>query len=206
MKKFMFLLIGVFILCGCTNEYTLTISDKEIKEEINVTIDNSIENKELLKFNYYPLHGNQIDTYKKEIEENGNYLNVKLEYTYDSEEFGNADSLNQCFENKVVELNNKDYYYFKLSDMNHCVSTDDININIVTKNKVLLHNADSVKGNKYTWHVTSENFDDFVLEIKIAKGSDNSTIIVIATIVLIIVVGLIVYFVYKKRQGNRNDI
>ena len=206
MKKFLILLIGVFILCGCTNEYTLTISDKEIKEEINVTVDNSIENKELLKFNYFPLHGNQIDTYKKSVKESGNYLNVKLEYTYDSEEFGNADSLNQCFENKVVELNNKDYYYFKLSDMNHCVSTDDININIVTRNKVLLHNADRVKGNKYTWHVTSDNFDDFVLEIKIAKGSDNSTITVIATIVGIIAFGLFIYFIYKKRQGSRNDI
>lgn len=87
-----------------------------------------------------------------------------------------------------------------------CFYGQEFDINIITKNKVLMNNADSAKGNTYTWHVTEDNKDDLSIEIKIAKGQkafDNSIIIyVLFGIIVVIIIFTIRWFINKRKVRN----
>ena len=211
MKKYKFfvLIIGIFTLVGCSSEYNLIISDNEITEDINVVILDNQETSNNFDLDFYPLHSNFDEIYEKNIIKENDFIRLNLKYNYSPQDFSNANSFNECFHDKEVVLNNEDYYYLKLSEFYPCVTASEFDINIITDNKVLMNNADIVKGNKYTWHVDENNKADLLIEIKIAKGIkayNNSKLIsyiVIGSILFILFVVMIVFF---KKSNGRNEI
>ena len=61
-----------------------------------------------------------------------------MSYTYDPLEFSDSNSLNMCFENFEYELEEK--YYIHASGTFYCAYSDQVKINIKTRNKVLYFN------------------------------------------------------------------
>ena len=95
--------------------------------------------------------------------------------------------------------------------MTDCVSDFNFDINIITNNKVISNNADEVNNNKYTWHLSEDNKDNFKLKIKIAKGvySDNGltnskvisyVILGLIGIAIIIFIGVTIKYVKNKNK------
>ena len=197
---------------GCSKEYNLTITDDKFIEELKVTLIDNEDNKKMIDNNFYPLHASTEEIYIKKINIREGYLQLDLKYEYSKEEFENANSVNQCFKEKKILLNDDDYYYLELKKMNDCVTDFNFDINIITNNQVVSNNADKVNKNKYTWHVSEDNKDNFKLKIKIAKGVYNNTILtkekIIAYVVLgIIGIGIIVFIpITVKRMKNKNKI
>ena len=206
MKKIFLLILFVNILVGCTPSYNLTFEDDKVIEKISLELPNTPDNNSLINNDFYPLHSNEDIIYNKNVKITDENIFLNLDYTYSSYDFNNSNILNLCFHYKDLDLNNKDYYYLKLNQFFPCVTANEFDINIITKNKVLMNNADSVKGNTYTWHVTEDNKDDLSIEIKIAKGQkafDNSIIIyVLFGIIVVIIIFTIRWFINKRKVRN----
>ena len=207
MKKIKIIIIFliVILLSGCHKEYYLYINDDKITEKFDIVLPYSEDNIERLNLNYYPLHANENQLYEKEIQKNGDMINAHFEYEYSPRNFVNTNSINQCFEDKEIIVDNEDYYYLKLGNMQNCMDDYDLSINIVTNNKVLSNNADKKRGNKYIWNLNNENKDQFNLEIKIAKGVKrvNYFLIAFAVLGIIALVFLISTVVRKSKENNR---
>lgn len=212
LKKYLFLVLIAIFLSGCSKEYNLTITDDEFIEEVNVTLLDNVDNKKIVDNDYYPLHANTEETYEKKIDSNDGYLKLNLKYRYKKEDFANANSVNQCFNERKIFLNDEEYYYLELKEMTDCVSDFNFDINIITNNKVISNNADEVNNNKYTWHLSEDNKDNFKLKIKIAKavysnnGLTNSKVISYVILGLIGIAIIIFIGVTIKYVKNKNKI
>ena len=206
--KYIILLFLFLTLVGCKQEYNLVVTDTSITEEFKITVDNNEDNLKRLNVKQYPLHANNDILYNKKITKNGKIISAIFNYFYKPYDFVNANSFNQCFKNKKVIVDDEKYYEFNFSDMMDCMYNYNMNINIITKNKVVSHNADKVKGNKYTWYLTDDNKDKFSIEIKIEKGTAKNILeqykILTYVVVGIVSFGIIlgVFIVIKKIRKN----
>lgn len=209
MKKNVILFILLLLLCGCHANYNVTIDEDNISEEIDVSMENNDTYMIFAKNDAYPLHSNFEKKYEKNVTYDDNMINMNVKYNYTPLEFVNANSFNQCFNDKTVEVDNEDYYYFRLTDMNRCFLVADFDVNIKTNNKVLYNNADSVKGNTYTWHVNEENMKNVLIEIKIDKKHvDDSGSMIFAYIIFGVIFVGIIFLIrsFMKKNSSRNDI
>ncbi len=201
-------IICLFFFTGCTQQYNLIITDEMIKENINVKLENTDENKSLVLQNFYPIHADINKIYQKKITEDSQFINVNLSYNYSPTDFSSANSFNECFTNKKMILNNKEYYYFELSGVTNCITNYNLDINIITENKVIFNNADKRNGNKYIWHIDPNNKNDFNLKIKIQKDSHNFSIVnyipyIIFAFIVTIVIILVVVILKKIKRNNK---
>ena len=212
MKKVLLIVVMILCLCGCRNEYNLTIENDKINEDIDIIIpksliydyshvDSDIQiNKDdritpFLKNDQYALKNKK---YQKEVtEDNDNYY-VNLSYEYSSEEFGDGKALELCFEN-VEYQNNNEYYLISLSGRFYCLYGDEVSINIETKNIVEKNNAEKVKNNLYSWTINKDNVTDTSIELKILKKTKTENNILISLcITIVIVVAICMTFIIKK--------
>ena len=204
--KLLIILLVCIMLTACKQEYNLIIDDNKIIEEYNAVVEDNEESKERLKLDYYPIHADETKKYNKKITKENNMLNVHFDYTYSPEEFSNANSFNQCFSTKEVVLDDENFYYFRLGNIGECMTDYNLDINIITKNKVLNHNADKVRGNKYTWHLKEKDKEKFYLEIMIKKGKKNYLSvenIISISVVLIFAILLTIFVLLKKKKVNK---
>lgn len=206
--KFGIIIVITIIVCGCSKEYKLYIDDSGITEKFHMEIDSSDEYIFLLDGDFYPLHNNFDDKYKKDLKTRGNNKVLNLEYKYSFASFINANSFNQCFDYRNIK-NEKEYYTIDLAKPNGCMFNTNYTINIITDNEVVENNANSVKGNKYIWYVDNAKSASFKLLIKIKKGT-SKTIIEKYSFIAYIVVGsfaigillLVLFFIKKYRQNK----
>lgn len=202
--KFCFFTVLLLVLCGCNSSYNLNIKDNDISENIILDLNN-LDNGDYLNRDYYPFHNNLGLFYKKEVINNndGNFLS--LNYDYSSSEFANSFVISDCFQERTYE-NEDNYIYIKLKNLSECFYGDSFDINIKTDNVVTINNADSINDNVYTWHVTTENRNDLLVEFKISKGQyvDNSSnyifIIFVFCLLVIIFISINLYKRYKFRN------
>ena len=164
MKKRFVLLILLMLLCGCTTNYRLEIKNDSFKEHIEFYREGNI-NEEVEEFDengveYDDPFPTSIDqdiealkskNYKKTIKSTNDGTLVTLDYTYGENEFSNARSISSCFSNS--EFSHKDKYYIHLSGTFYCRYSNEVKIEIYTKNKVLSNNADEINGNSYIWYI-----------------------------------------------------
>lgn len=206
--KYVFVILLMFIMSGCSIDYTLFISDRGFDETINVNVIDSLENTEIAEKDYNPLHHSDSIIYDKKVKKGNESIDIKLHYNYSLEEFSNANSFNQAFYNKNIEISDRiiDIQLSELEGLN--VSTD-FDIKIKTNNKVLSNNADVVKGNTYIWHVDDKNKENVNVKIKIKRGTLNKKNNGSINIYIYIFLGIIfvcgiaaVYFTYKRRKKS----
>lgn len=219
MKKRLIMLASVILfITGCSSKYTLTISDKGLEENIDLTIPKSYIKEQteeeknadiapddqitpFIENDQYPLYGNNLNTYTKKVSETDDSINVNLNYFYKPSEFSNSNTLKKCFDNYGYSYENG--YYFKASGKFYCLYSDKVEINIKTKNKVIKNNADKVSGNVYTWYINEENKDSVDIEIKTSKREVLLTVVPYVVIVAIAIMVIMIFIFFKnKRQAN----
>ena len=102
--KYVFVILLMLIMSGCSIDYTLFISDKGFDEEINVNVIDNLENTEFAEKDYNPLHHSDSIFYDKKVKKSNENIDIKLHYNYSLEEFNNANSFNQAFYNKNIKI------------------------------------------------------------------------------------------------------
>lgn len=199
----------LFLLCGCTHEYILFVSDDKFDENIHFEFLNDEDLTFSLDNPIYVFH-NDFDTiYDKKIKSKGNLSILDYHFSYNPKDFVNANSFNACFNERNIIVNNDEYYEFNIAKYSGCVLKNDFDIKIKTNNKVLEHNADNVKANTYIWHVDTNNPDSFNLHMKIAKGvlvnnySYNFVLFIICFIILVLFISI---FIFRYKLKHRNKI
>lgn len=200
-----FILFTFLLLSGCTSSYNVTISDNKITEDINLNIENDYQDIDgITGYDYAPITRDSEELYEKKVTKKDGYTNINLKYSFDPEVFPNSTALSTCFENYEVIIDDN-YYEFKLSGYLNCLADGEVDINVKTKNKVISHNADSVDGNVYTWHIDQDNVDDTSIEIKISRDKTSSSRLVdVLLIAIVLFVVFVVVKIFKKKNRERN--
>lgn len=214
MKRYFLILLLIVFISGCSSSYNLFISDDNFKEEIYTNFEDvviydaspGIERDDqvtpFIENDQYPFKNNRDIIYQKNVSDDRK--NVELKYNFKPEEFNQASSMNLCFDDVDYKYN-KEYFEFNLSGSFYCLYSDEIDINIITNNKVLSNNADSVKGNIYTWKINSNNVDNVSIQIKI-KRYEKYQYLFLCVVIFILIGSIIVgYRIFKKRNQERNE-
>ena len=221
-RKFLLLIISVFLLSGCSAEYNLTINEDTMEEDINAIFDKARESEyasnmeQIRRTAYYNFdtRENEYYTFNKDEDENNIILNYKYRYTdnnlYKSEAFS------RCYYKRIVNVTD-DLITINTDKQVACLykdgnrEIDDITVNIRTDLTVLENNADKVNGKVYTWYINDQNYTNKPIYIKIEKEryqeSFASQVISIIIIILIVaVIGIMIYFAALRKRKKNNKI
>lgn len=221
MKKIKyFILVGLlFVLCGCSAEYNLNITENtKFNEHIVINASSQEDLLQLNNFNWdVPLdYQNTNEAYEASGYNKNEIYNVVKN--------GNSVVFDGSF-NKSTILNSKaihdsvDYFNFTKYNGNYVITTSDnfkifnrynleyLVINISLPNEVINSNADSVNGNVYTWKFSKDNKKSIYLEYKpidnkeIAGTEDEDSnlkyILIAIGFLAILLIGLI--FIKKNK-------
>lgn len=197
-------LILIFILSGCTCNYTLKIDSKGVEEKVKVIekdsslfnhqYPNGVTVKQMFeKIKENKITGEESDyPYTMDIDITDKKLEANISNAYPSLEL--SSSILTCYTDYILDEENG-IVEVKTESENTCFSQYDnltqIKFVLKTNYKVLNHNADKVIANHYIWYITKDDFDvEFTYSTK--EKSFNPLII------LYIMGGLLImYFMFK---------
>lgn len=221
--KYIFLVLTICLVTGCSVEYDLTIEKKAINEKVTFIYSNNEENKnsinELSKQSsaaFYNPSTKKTGYYDISTSEDSNNLYLKYKYKYTDNDFKYSNIINQCYYKKNI-INGDNYIIIKTEGTFSCLYDDyeqvidDVVIKIKTNLKVVENNADEVRFNQYIWKIDKDNYNDKPIYIKIDKNKKSilafiiqfmQPVIIIGSIVL--VVGLVIgVFHVKSKKANK---
>lgn len=224
-SKCLILVFLIFMMCGCTAEVNLDISDNKIKESVDITFyQNVLYPKDIIKTsfrNYIPVYAKNliVDTMPDEPLEGINYYTkketdlgngYKFNYSYDFNinEYKNARTVKDGFRSYNISFNRDDHTISLFAEgtllyFNEYPELEEVKINIKTDCLVKENNADDVKDNTYTWVFKKDDVKSINMLIDtsdVVKNVDNTNIIIIASI--LIVIGFIFLLLLLKNKRN----
>lgn len=211
--KKIIILLFVILLTGCSGTYNLKFNDDlSIKEELNVEIPSTEENKqktlELFK-------NNKINNKKYSIKSSNNKLKIKYSEEYISIEdyIVNSNLYHLLFDNisydktdKYIEVEAKNALDLKNNSI-YKVNNYDISlfqINLESTHKILSSNYDQKEGNIYSWTI-DENTKEKEVNFKISTDYyKNRIVYLVPLIIIILVIGISFIYLYNRiRKTNR---
>ena len=215
-----FLLIITFFLSGCTGQYDLKISGTKLDEKIVMNIydyDHNVRQyeeakidmaEEFINKDYYAFFEDYNQLYIKTLEKKDNYTKVTLKYDFNMDNFENSNYIKTCFQNSKIK-NKEKYYQIELTGYFYCLYGEQLDIRVMSHNKVLSNNANQVKGNKYIWHIDKSNYQNVDIGIKLEKESfaqkiSNYTLPIV--ILFIVLVSIITITIIKIKEKKHNQI
>ena len=192
MKKYLILLVCLFLITGCDVTYNLDIDG--IKYDETASIIEKYENVDDTRtldrlynlFNVYVNKPIPISTLSPFISETNEkvkgvaYYDVKNLSTDDSfgmELIGNFDDTNEMSDSNVLAFAvgkkdiKKDKENVIINVQNFKIfkqfdNIDNVTVNLKSKNKVISHNADKVSKNIYTWYINKNNYKSKIINIE----------------------------------------
>lgn len=215
-SKILLICLPIFLLCGCTTKYDLTINnDYTLTEKISGTVSlKELDNSGRTDLNTYlyaldfatPLIEEQGE-YQKEITENKDSKDFVYTYTFKNN-YSKSTVLNKCFEN--IEYSETDETYkFHFYGNFYCLLSDKIEVNLISKYAVTKNNADKIDKNKYTWIIKQDKNVDIEATINkniesYTSNKDNSifTPFRVVTVIIFLILILIAFIIYKKRNSE----
>lgn len=160
-----------------------------------------------------------VEYYNNQLISNSTKLGQRLSYhKFTLDNFNDSSIVKKCYQyfNIIEEESN---IILSTSFENKCFDEypmlDNITINLKTNHKVVSSNADSVSGYHYTWNLTRESKDDAAILITLKKDEyvfnyENEFLKKIMFFVLvtgiILSIGSITYFYFKKKRNRLNEI
>lgn len=211
--KKIIILLFVILLTGCSGTYNLKFNDDlSIKEELNVEIPSTEENKQktLELFN-----NNKINNKKYSIKSSINKLKIKYSEEYISIEdyIVNSNLYHLLFDNisydktdKYIEVEAKNALDLKNNSI-YKVNNYDISlfqINLESTHKILSSNYDQKEGNIYSWTI-DENTKEKEINFKISTDYYKNKIVYLVPLIIIGLV-MVISFIYlynRIRKTNR---
>lgn len=211
--KKIIILLFVIILTGCSGTYNLKFNDDlSIKEELNVEIPSTEENKQktldLFK-------NNKINNKKYSIKSSNNRLKIKYSEEYISIEdyIVNSnlyhllfDSISYDKTDKYIEVEAKNALDLKNNSI-YKVNNYDISlfqINLESTHKILSSNYDQKEENIYSWTI-DENTKEKEINFKISTDYYKNKIVYLVPLIIIGLV-MVISFIYlynRIRKTNR---
>src|SRR5574344_115249 len=216
-KKILFLIIVLFSLVGCSAKYEMDISYGSVYEKVTVTFPYNKDDKELIQAyidNKQPITNNPYDEKYYEVESKtiGGTVSLSYNYNYTKSEFDDTRLARQCYEyfnyantNNGILINTSETFNCLTYDY---MNLDEIEIVITAKNyDVVETNADKSKNGTYTWIINKDNYQNKPIRLNLkqqpVKEEGKSyyffIILGISISVLIVLVGLIIFFVKQKQ-------
>ena len=224
-SKCLILVFLIFMMCGCTAEVNLDISDNKIKESVDITFyQNVLYPKDIIKTsfrNYIPVYAKNlivdtmpdeplegIDYYTKKETDLGNGYKFNYSYDFNINEYKEARTVKDGFRSYNISFNQDDHTISLFAEgtllyFNEYPELEEVKINIKTDYLVKENNADNVKDNTYTWVFKKDDVKSINMLIDtsdVVKNVDNTNIIIIAYI--LIVIGFIFLLLLLKNKRN----
>ncbi len=207
MKK-IFILLFVFLCCGCSAKYEISFIDNYITDNLSVTYKRNNETNSqidsLFSNSFYSLGREKLYNYKNNS--NSSFISFDLSYKYDVNDYAIANIPNNCFTNYQFFKENDKYYFFADGSFKCGYYAyeylDSLDIVISTNHVVFDDNSDEQKNGKYIWHV-DPNTDDFSLRFVVSDNVKKNNIIMyflFSILFLILLFGL--YIFYRNRKNN----
>lgn len=215
--KILILSCLLFMMCGCSAEVNLNITDNKIKESTNITVyQNAIFTKEILSTSfrdYIPIYASDliVDTlpdqpfddilyYNKNTTDLGNGYRFNYSYDFDIDKYGDARTIkdgfrdyNYSFRGNIITISTDDdgmIYFDEYPEL------DEVVVNIKTDYLVEENNADSIDGNTYTWVFNKDSNKSIHMIIDTTEtGVRILGIMNIKTLTTIGVIGGIIFFI-----------
>ena len=188
MKKRLLIISVLLFLTGCSCQYNVTIDGNKYKEEIRLIGSDATEISSFNNNWQVPVDKddfnvgtdpdstleNNSNIYKYTLQ--GNTLTFTSDFTTNG--YQNSTAVSNCYKTFTVQ-NYPDSTIISSSQNTICFdkypTLDSVSINITVDRGVKTHNADSVNGKTYTWHLTNSNHDKGINLILINDNPDNAT-------------------------------
>lgn len=232
-KNLIFILVVVTSLSGCTATYNLDISSNNFSESLNIS-SSSINISTYFAPAYY--NSISYDEYDVDVNQKIDGIiyynstfdssNVNFDYKFTNKDFSRSNIANtfySFFVFKKYDYNDdgKEDYYL-LSTSNEFLAFDlynqltEVTIKIKNNHEVISNNADEIDGNTYIWYLTPNNISsinmvynpDVIIDNRTffqkLKDGDYTNIFTIS--ILLFILGLIIYFILKKKGDSRNKV
>lgn len=178
MKKLLFLLF-VLLCCGCSAKYEISFIDDNISDSLTITYPRDGQTDSQINDNFsnsfYSIGRSKL--YNFENLSNENDVVINLSYGYNLINFKSSNIPNSCFEHFKF-MDDDDKYYLFANGTFKCgyyayEYLDSLDIIIDTNHDVIENNASEVIGDKYIWHV---NTNDNNFELKFITSKKTHTI------------------------------
>jgi len=206
--KYIFLLIIIFLVSGCSVKYNLRINNGKVDETIVIPYDKNYKGSyENVLYSIKP-----TKSYKLKIKDSSAFMEMKNEtltilktnYAY-----------SHCFNTISVEEDD-DYYYIGTSKGFNCMTysymdIDNLEISFKTYNIVKENNADSNFLGTYKWNITKDNYAEKNITFVVSKKEhvwyyNYKGIIpgILSVLAVVLVAAIIVrYFSRRSEKANK---
>lgn len=200
-KKIIILLISSLLLCGCSADIDLVVTDDVVSEKIVI---NDVDPRSFYKnvpFDYQDFLPDTVDEdfYDAKI----NYYDyqqssnqVTYQHVHSINDIGKSRLFNDYLNDYLVKKNiddNSKIFEMKGIDLYRFYQLNNVKFNLKTDYQVLEHNADHVDNGIYTWNITKDNCRDKYIYFKLSPEKSTSVVIVNDTSHVVI-------------SGDENDI
>jgi len=230
MKKIIILLIGVFILTGCSAEYNLVYENNTFKENLKVTsfkdnnfineindyynrgliVDYKVQLGEMSELEYISKYGGD---YKKNIIDFNDTYGLELNYDFSkSEEYLNSSIVYRLFENiyiynNIISVSKTKNIFDSYNNLN------EIKISFKTDKNVININSDEEIDGVYYWYINKDNYKDKEIKIQLEEKGEklidsngyltgNVIKYILMLITILFLIGII--FIYEKIKKSNN--
>ena len=188
MKKIMLIVIGLFVLCGCSANATINIDENEnVSENVYLYVTNDVielndmTKEEFLDEEYSYNKNDKISSYESEKVFEDNISGMKFLKNTNGMCKAFNESAFKAFFQKFTCVDEDDYYEINansnfICDESDCSMLKNVNLKITLPSKALDSNANSVSNNTYEWNFDGDN-DKLYLKIKKNKSAKTTNII-----------------------------
>ena len=221
MKRILIVLV-ILLLCGCSSQYSLNIEKDKITEKIIFPIDKakivdeeigpyvSLYSREtinsLVENDIYVEIDSTDYVYNKDIDEDDNQMIFTLTHDYIENDLENSRVLNECFENKEIEVTD-DKISIHLSGKYTCLveDNDSVEFKITTANKIESSSAEyNFLTNEFIWKIDKSNADNVNIELTVLTQTKLEYYAIrggiIAAIICVIAFGAFYGYKFTKRE------
>ncbi len=222
MKKIILIITIVFLSCGCTAEYNLTIDDlnhltydeyfliesidkEEIESEYNnVFPSNAYDDEDFFSETTEKIDG--VSYYEVEKYYDNKYY-IKYHFTFPSNRFDHSVGVKTAFYNftkKYNEETNTTTLDTGSFDANKFPNLEELIVHVTINNNVVSHNADEVDGNIYTWYIT--DFENARLLLSYENSTEDKkdhTLLALGIVIVFIICLFTFIIIVNKRKKQR---
>ena len=227
--KYFGLILIIFMMCGCTAEVNLEISDSKIKESVDITFyQDAIYTKDIIKAsfrNYIPIYARDVIVdaeedrpfpntkyYEKTETDLGNGYRFNYSYDFNINEYEEARTIKDGFRSYNVSVDQDNGNISISTDNNGLLYFDDyplleeVRINIRTNYLVEENNADSVNGNTYTWIFDKDTKKSINMLINTSTNDNSANIgienVIFPIICIVLFVFVVLLILFQKNNKN----
>ena len=193
--KILIIILGIFLLTGCTANYTMEITEDTFDESITIeAYTNDLYDKNGLytsfkeeypvyidqEFMYYdPNNKNEnYSYYTKTYQELSNGYLFNYRYTYGLKDINRARAINMVYKTiNIGYIDEEDFYYISLKDPIIFINNNEItsiNINLIFNDAIIIeNNADIINGSTYTWNITPTKLNDINIKYRFENKEEE---------------------------------